>query len=54
MEPKERPRGNVPWSLYLSYFKAGGNCVTLLAFLIFALSAQVKRNVTSNFPFVEI
>jgi len=39
-EPDKRPRGNIPFSLYLDYFKAGANCVTFLLFLVLALTAQ--------------
>ena len=40
-ELEERPRGNIPFSLYLSYLKAGGSYVTLFLFLLLGFSAQV-------------
>lgn len=42
-EPEKRPRRNIPYSLYLNYLRAGGSLVTLLFFLLFGLSAQVKK-----------
>ena len=47
VEHVERPRGNIPFRLYLSYFKAGGNCLTLFLVLIFGVGAQV--NITHLF-----
>ena len=49
VEHVERPRGNIPFRLYLSYFKAGGNCLTLFLVLIFGVGAQV--NITHLFFF---
>ena len=49
VEHVERPRGNIPFRLYLSYFKAGVNCLTLFLVLIFGIGAQV--NITHLFFF---
>ncbi|XP_078379983.1 ATP-binding cassette sub-family C member 4-like [Oculina patagonica] len=40
VESEERPRGNIPYSLYLRYFRAGGNCVILLVLLVLCVGAQ--------------
>ncbi|XP_020629411.1 multidrug resistance-associated protein 4-like isoform X2 [Orbicella faveolata] len=40
VESEERPRGNIPYTLYLRYFRAGGNCVALLLLLVLCVCAQ--------------
>ena len=41
VETEERPRGNIACSLYVRYFRAGGNCVVLLVLLVLCVGAQV-------------
>ena len=50
MESEERPRGNIPYALYIRYFRAGGNYVVLLLLLVLCVCAQVKRKVL-NYSF---
>ena len=51
VESEERPRGNIPYALYLRYFRAGGNYVVLLLLLVLCVCAQVTKKVL-NYPFV--
>ena len=48
MEPEERPRGNIPFKLYLSYFRAGANCIVLLGLFFLCVTAQVKQPPTGD------
>ncbi|CAH3158723.1 unnamed protein product [Pocillopora meandrina] len=40
VDTEERPRGSIAWSLYVRYFRAGGNYLLLLLLLVLCVAAQ--------------